>query len=380
MPSIRWGLGTGADLCVPFLGNVALSGCRLIGAGGADDDIALAWNEADVDANTVSLWRMNEAAWNGTAGEVVDASGNGNHGQSLSGANTASSWLNRYADFGTNDVWAAWFASIIWGDAHTLECWWYPFSGGLNNGFMLFSNGCSLRRNSRTGLINEYLYATHGATLTFYVTNETWNHVAVQYERGGTQRVFVNGIQTVSGASGAGANSTGDLIVGRLSKSSTGYQNRCYVDDMRLSDAARYSDTFSPARYKSAAQNSGTQPYAQASYAGLAGMVPAEVSWSATAGDLYGKVKRILVNDVSAGWTAVGGNYPTSPVTISGLVLASADAVRVELEPKADALQSETPVLDWLHLEYTLPVTGGRVYRPTPLRFGPKLLPIGVLA
>jgi hypothetical protein len=65
-------------------------------------------------------------------------------------------------------------------------------------------------------------------------------------------------------------------------------------------------------------------------------------------------------------------------VAISGLVLASEDAVRVELEPKADALQSETPVLDWLHLEYTLPVTGGRVYRPSPLRLGPKLLPIGV--
>jgi len=42
MPSIRWGLGTGADLCVPFTGHVSLSGCRLIGAGGADDNVALA--------------------------------------------------------------------------------------------------------------------------------------------------------------------------------------------------------------------------------------------------------------------------------------------------------------------------------------------------
>lgn len=44
MSSIRWGLGTGADLCVPFTGNATLSGCRLIGAGGADDHIALDWN------------------------------------------------------------------------------------------------------------------------------------------------------------------------------------------------------------------------------------------------------------------------------------------------------------------------------------------------
>ena len=41
MPSIRWGTDTGADVCVPFLGNVTLSGCRIIGAGGADDNVAL---------------------------------------------------------------------------------------------------------------------------------------------------------------------------------------------------------------------------------------------------------------------------------------------------------------------------------------------------
>jgi len=59
MPSIRWGLGTGADVCVPFTGNVSLAGCRLIGAGGADDNVALAWDEHTVDANTVACWRMN---------------------------------------------------------------------------------------------------------------------------------------------------------------------------------------------------------------------------------------------------------------------------------------------------------------------------------
>ena len=44
MSSIRWGIDTGADLCLPFNGNATLSGCRLIGAGGADDHIALDWN------------------------------------------------------------------------------------------------------------------------------------------------------------------------------------------------------------------------------------------------------------------------------------------------------------------------------------------------
>jgi hypothetical protein len=65
----------------------------------------------------------------------------------------------------------------------------------------------------------------------------------------------------------------------------------------------------------------------------------------------------------------VGGDYPTSPVAISGLVLASEDAVRVELEPKADALQSETPVLDWVQLEY-VPVSTGRPWLPALMQSG----------
>ncbi len=155
---------------------------------------------------------------------------------------------------------------------------------------------------------------------------------------------------------------------------------KCRIDDVKYSTVSQFSSDFTVARYKSAAQNSGTQPYVQASNAGLTGMVPSAVSWSATTGAAYGQVKRVWVNG-SAGWVQVGGDYPTSPVSVSGLVLPSADAVRVELEPEqVSGIQSETPVLDWVQLEYTAPATGGRVYRPTPLRFGPKLLPIGVLA
>ncbi len=36
----------------------------------------------------VGYWRMEEASWDGTPGEVIDSSGQGNHGQAINGANT----------------------------------------------------------------------------------------------------------------------------------------------------------------------------------------------------------------------------------------------------------------------------------------------------
>ncbi len=38
--------------------------------------------------NALAVYRMDEASWNGTVGEVQDASGNGNHGTGFHGADT----------------------------------------------------------------------------------------------------------------------------------------------------------------------------------------------------------------------------------------------------------------------------------------------------
>lgn len=370
MASIRWGLGTGAELCLPFTGNATLSGCRVVGAGGADDDIALAWNEADVDANTVGLWRMNEAAWNGTAGEVVDASGNGYHGRAYRSANTASGWMDRHGDFATSTTSVVECPAVLWGDVHTVDMWWYPFSAGLNNGFAFTSvwvNGTHLRRN---GLDGAYLSIMHGATLPFSVVQNAWHHIAMQYARTGLHEVYIDGQLAASAAPGTAANVSGTVRIGGWSTSSTSYWNQSYIDEARVSDVRRYSSDFTVARYRSAAQNSGTQPYAQASYSGLTGMVPGAVSWSATTGAGYGQVRRVWVNDLSAGWVQVGGDYPTSPVSVSGLVLPSADAVRVELEPEqVSGIQNETPVLDWVQLEYTAASTG-RPWLPVLMQSG----------
>jgi hypothetical protein len=47
----------------------------------------------------VAWWKMDEASWNGTAGEVVDSSGS-NNGVSVGGADTALGLINRAGNFG----------------------------------------------------------------------------------------------------------------------------------------------------------------------------------------------------------------------------------------------------------------------------------------
>ncbi len=42
--------------------------------------------QANLSNGLVGYWKMDESSWNGTAGEVQDASGNGNNGQSINGA------------------------------------------------------------------------------------------------------------------------------------------------------------------------------------------------------------------------------------------------------------------------------------------------------
>lgn len=66
-------------------GTTYLSGVLTLGhAGGCD---ATSTNCAELDKswtphwdNLIGYWKMDEASWNGTVGEVVDSSGNGNHG------------------------------------------------------------------------------------------------------------------------------------------------------------------------------------------------------------------------------------------------------------------------------------------------------------
>lgn len=364
MPSIRWGAEAGADLNVPFNGNVSLSGARIVNAGAADD-LELAFDPHIVDANTVLYYQMDEASWSG-AGSVLDSSGAGRHGNPGGGANTALGALDRYGDLsGARYVRTPTIPAM---DSFTYEFWLYPLPAEISGTARIVEGPQSSIHQNKPSLFAVFSF---GKVSWLPYTMGVWQHVALSMSKSGnTTQMYINGVRKINTTVGAAGLAPGYIGIG-AQPVGTWYSD-ILVDDFRISDVMRYSGaSFTPRVWrKSATQNSGVQPYGQVSYAGLSGMVPSAVSWSATVGAGYGQVKRVWVNDLSAGWVQVGGDYPASPVAVSGLVLPSADAVRVELEPEqVSGIQNETPVLDWVQLEYTAASTG-RPWLPVLMQSG----------
>jgi len=59
---------------------------------------------SDLDDGLVGHWKMDEASWSGTSGEVMDSSGAGNHGTAIGGVTTTNGRIGNAGDFdGTND-------------------------------------------------------------------------------------------------------------------------------------------------------------------------------------------------------------------------------------------------------------------------------------
>lgn len=75
------------------------------------------------------IWHLNESSWNGTPNEVLDSSGNNNHGIAKGGAQTTTSGISHNAGYfdGFNDlvkVNTAWTLDLE--DSITLEAWMKP--------------------------------------------------------------------------------------------------------------------------------------------------------------------------------------------------------------------------------------------------------------
>jgi hypothetical protein len=388
MPSILWGDDEGADVCLPFNGHCSLSGCQILNAGAADDDLALAFDRNAVDANTVFAYRMDEAAWNGTAGEVIDAGPGGLHATAQGGATTAAGALGRYGDMGVahyNDHVLT--PTIAWpSDTFCLEFWAYVVgSPNVNHHMLGTSNNvdrpCELRVNVKANPTNWEWRGYYRAKF-INCPNGAWVHWTLQASKSAnTMRAWLNGQNVLDTT--AETRAAGNITFGLGKAVWSPYGVDVWMDDVRLSNVARRATAANftaPVWRKSASQNGGVQPYGEVSGSGLAGMLPTAVSWTAQTGSAYGRVHSVWVNDVTGGWTQVGGAYPTSPVSVAGLTLASDDAVRVALEPEAvSGIQNASPTLYGVRLDWAVPSVSFVPRRITPVRIGPRLLPIGVI-
>jgi len=358
MTTIKWGSSTGTGILLPFTGNSALDGTRIVNAGAADDDIALAFNEFVPDANTLVAWRMNEASWSGELDEVVDASSNSLHGTAYNGATTATGWLNRCGAFLDADG-----LQHVRSDASNLL-------NGLNSWWMS-AWAKPVQRASAYGRFGAILavsppgstyrlalavcwdttpptaaVATESPTFTTStsVPTDQWTHIGFEWTAAGTLRIYVNG--TVAGEwTSAVWQPTQDLHVvsGVSTPDASTIYNRYvgYADDAVLATQNPWGGEFSPHRYESGTV---TAQYALGTSYRLT-----NVDWSATTGVDYGQITKVEVYSGGAWLTvAENANGLTPPLTGLDYTVTGPDIVRLTLVPKADTLQSETPLLDWV--------------------------------
>jgi parallel beta-helix repeat protein len=186
-------------------------------------------NKAIYEPNTTGLvgyWKMDEASWNGTIGEVVDSSGNGNNGTAMNGANTTGFGMfgragefdgeDDYVDCGNNE-------SLDITSTITIEAWINFQVGGSYQprilskgpdgaGYELLTTSTNADRNL------EFRIAPGQIISSTSLKAGLWYHVAAIYD-GSMIQLMINGELDISKeASGTLQQSNDNLCIGQKSQ------------------------------------------------------------------------------------------------------------------------------------------------------------------
>jgi uncharacterized delta-60 repeat protein len=162
----------------------------------------------ELDGTELLVYRMDESSWGGYANEVVDSSGNGNHGTARYGATTVSGLINRSGSFDGIDDYIA-VSGLKFDqpgqiDAITVEAWinttdtyaaivdWDRseyFSLGINFDNTQGDEGrVSWDTTSETGEI-------HDLHSTIRIDDGQWHHVVATYDSStGEKRIYIDGV------------------------------------------------------------------------------------------------------------------------------------------------------------------------------------------
>ncbi len=233
-----------------------------------------------LDNGLVGYWKMDEASWNGTAGEVRDSSGTGNNGTGGASVTTGAGKYGLGGVFNgtTQYVSVANNSTLNIATNITAAAWVYPttISGAaeiINKKTDAGSSGYRLRRSGAT-IIFEY---SDGATVRIQVISpiklvaNQWQHVAATYD-GQKVRIFYNGTEVYEEAhTGAMITNTSTLYLGAYNALNA-YWWAGSLDEVRL-----YNRALSPAEitqlYTFAPGPVGYWKFEQASWNGTTGEV-----------------------------------------------------------------------------------------------------------
>ncbi|MCK4508801.1 MAG: LamG domain-containing protein, partial [Desulfuromonadales bacterium] len=238
-----------------------------------------------VPAGNQLLLHMDESSWDGTAAEVVDASGHGNNGTSYGGMTTVDSgkysrggWFN-----GTNDYIST-PLNIDQSSSSpgvTFEAWVYPTANNSSDKYVISTDNGGSDWSFSQRYTTWYVLNGSGLVSTgISAPLNTWQHIVVTFHPTGGVTFYKNGNQNVwsSGTIGVDSNDTNVTIGRRGVYTTTSYHfiggiDEAAVYNRRLSAAEvldryqrhfRYSDPglsiSSPYHYKVSAYKNHLAP------------------------------------------------------------------------------------------------------------------------
>jgi len=369
MATTAWGSGLSADELLTYSGHVELSATRL-----ASSALLLDW--VRFSGNPRHYWTFDEGA-----GTIAHDTGSGTSTDfTLNAAvwETANPWIGP-ADYNPTNH----FATAVFSpeDVYqmsagvTFECWAYCRTDGGEHCLMYQAGYDPYIIMNRDGVgCMSVTFGGRDFRSALGAVSAGWHHLAFTFNAS-TSEIWCDG-QKIALYSG-NPRPTGQLKTLYLAYRTQNWTRPwgAQIGDLAIHGTKKYTEAFSPHRYE--------QGYtvltktAEAAARRVTG-----VDWTGTFGADSGSVYRVQVNtgtDVSPAWVTVGGDNPTSPVTGLDLTVQAGVTrwVRAYLNPKADALQSATPILTAMRVTHEAVGGAPRIYAPQ--RFGPSLIPLGGL-
>lgn len=212
-----------------------------------------------VDTNSNGLvghWKMDEASWNGTAGEVLDTSGNGNNGVRVGDAATSA---GKYGNGGTFDGTGDY---INIGDKSTLEGMpQLTISGWVYLDSLPTENYVPFGKDSGSGGYRIVIASDGGVSIALATTNNAWytsgtvaasssnittgnwHHITGTYD-GSWVKIYLDGKEL-----GRGSQSISGNIISDSNEIRFGFETSYNIDylDGKLDEIRFYNRALSPA-------------------------------------------------------------------------------------------------------------------------------------
>lgn len=200
------------------------------------DDVVFIETAGPLPLTPVAEWRMDETTWDGTAGEVLDSSGNGSHGTAVGGADTDDTspaiagdpGTCRYGTFdGVDDYVEAGSISDTLNATASLAFWINTTQTGNDTGWQAPGiAGVELSGGAddifwgwldASGNIGVSVGNTYSTKSTVPINNGAWRHVVLTRDHlAGTYKIYIDGALNTSGSIATGVIGTGYSSIGRI--------------------------------------------------------------------------------------------------------------------------------------------------------------------